>query len=628
MTIKTPQSATLAAAESDAVASTSINSFDPATGKFRALLYSGAEVRRVSWDGEEFALALTVDGIDLARFQAGASILDSHGTYGGVGAILGRVDLAEVVDGELFIEGRISLRAELEGLRADLAAGIVHYMSIGVDILDAVWTERDGQVPLMTATRTMGKEASFVAIPADPAATMLGDHTMTIKTPAPAAPAPADNVAELAAARAAGAADELARQGKIRQAALALGLADDHAAVALALGDVAVGVEAARDALFAAAADRSRAQPSPVGGLHYGEDRGAALVASLADCVVAGLAEHGGKKIELGAEARTIGPVGLFEAAVKFGEARGRRAPGHGIRDREAAVKFAMTTSDFPIVLANALGKAAREQAIGESPLWADLPGMRRDPADFRLQRRAGLGSISAITDTAQAVTAPSKSLAEEGETFQPTKGMGKITITEETILADDLGEFQRLAMMVQEATIAYENAKLAALFNAPPTMADGLAWFHATHGNLGSGVFALDKVGALITKLRKLTKVGGSVYAGIVPAVLFIPSDLLDTLEALLDASINGATAAAAGSRTVKGLRVVDSPRLTSAAEYYVMGGGSSSGIEYGWVRGRQGAQMTTIAKPEIDGFEVVMKSYFNAGVVNWRGTAKSTGA
>jgi hypothetical protein len=140
---------------------------------------TGAQVRRHGfWDDEPWLeeLSLAPGAVDLARLNAGASVLDSHRAYAGLRAVLGAVEpgSARIEDGRGLARLRFSQRAEVADLVDDIKAGIIRALSCGyeIDELNEV-RPRDRKtrtLALYRADRWTPFEVSFVAVGADPGA--------------------------------------------------------------------------------------------------------------------------------------------------------------------------------------------------------------------------------------------------------------------------------------------------------------------------------------------------------------------------------------------------------------------------------------------------------------------------
>jgi hypothetical protein len=185
-------------------------SVDRANRRFVARALSGAPIRRYDpVTGRDFDLLFDMSGADLSRLNNGiAPLLDSH-LDNGIEAQLGVVRRAWIEAGALLVEVELSSRPQAEALLDDLERGIVRAVSLGVELLE-VRDERgsDGKLARRVVTKWMPYELSLVATPADAGAVILSleDRRMhsqeqnrqeTFDAPAAAAAAERERVVEL-----------------------------------------------------------------------------------------------------------------------------------------------------------------------------------------------------------------------------------------------------------------------------------------------------------------------------------------------------------------------------------------------------------------------------------------------
>jgi hypothetical protein len=139
---------------------------------------TGARVKRFSWEGVYYEeLSMKKSHVDLGRLRSGAPVLNNHGTHawGGVkdlNDILGRVETADIVDGEGVATVRFSKREDIQGLVNDIIDGIIPNISVGYSVskYEELDEEAEDGAPIFRATQWEPMELSFVAIPADPSA--------------------------------------------------------------------------------------------------------------------------------------------------------------------------------------------------------------------------------------------------------------------------------------------------------------------------------------------------------------------------------------------------------------------------------------------------------------------------
>jgi phage head maturation protease len=137
---------------------------------------TGAPVRRRDMAGQYIErLSLAPEAVDLNRLQ-GASVLDAH-RQSAVRDVLGSVQSA-AVDGQRGTAViRFSARPEVEPLWQDVLSGILRHVSVGYSVEDWSETTENG-ARVLTAVRWTPHEISLVPTPADPGAHIRMENNM------------------------------------------------------------------------------------------------------------------------------------------------------------------------------------------------------------------------------------------------------------------------------------------------------------------------------------------------------------------------------------------------------------------------------------------------------------------
>jgi phage major head subunit gpT-like protein len=334
-----------------------------------------------------------------------------------------------------------------------------------------------------------------------------------------------------------------------------------------------VSLDAARAAILNALVDRSESYGGPRPG-------GVRLDASTADefrqaAVDALLLRAGVPVPRVHPAARDVSASVLDLARTCLSRA-GRTVRGGSV---DLLVRQAMTTSDFPLLLADSVGKALRtgfETEPASHREWVRVVPVR----DFRDQTRPILGSapdLEAVLEHGEYTSGP---MSEDSTSYHVAKYGRIVSLTWETLVNDDLGAFLRVVPALGQAARRKEADLVYALFaengGTGPTMQDNEVLFHATHANITASASALDAaaLGAGRTLLRRQTAVGGGQLS-LVPAFLIVAPEYETTAENLLAAATRVRTGSvevgtdAARPEWIARLTLVVEPRLTDAAVY-----------------------------------------------------------
>lgn len=184
----------------------------------------------------------------------------------------------------------------------------------------------------------------------------------------------------------------------------------------------------------------------------------------------------------------------------------------------------------------------------------------------------------------------------------------------------DDLGAFMQISAKLGQAASEFESKKLAELVIQNPAMSDGVAVFHADHGNL-SETFAApahDILAAARLSMRRQTGLGGQLINA-TPRFVLVPPELEDFGERAL-AEI--AATKTADHNPFDNLTLLVDARLTDPEQWYVFADPATiDGLEYAYLEGAPGPQIETRQGFEVDGVQMKVRLDFGCGWIDHRG-------
>ncbi|MCF7979391.1 MAG: ATP-dependent Clp protease proteolytic subunit [Chromatiaceae bacterium] len=357
---------------------------------------------------------------------------------------------------------------------------------------------------------------------------------------------------------------------------------------------------------------------------HHGEFAAAA---------VDGLLQRGGVTIRkphpAAADMRGMSMVQVADTML----AQSGRNPG---RSPIASIKAAMTTSDFPALLANTADKALMlgyEQEPASHRIWTRETFAR----DFKAQTRVAISEAPELLEKPEAAEYTAGSLSDRGESFKLVTYGRMMVITRESLVNDDLNAFTRFPMAFGASAARKEADVVYALLTSNPTMGDGTALFHADHGNL-LGTVSLNVAGLseARTQMRKQKGPNGG-YLNPVPRYLLVPA-ALETAALVLVASqriteIESADreVEANALQWIRDLMVVVDPRLDDAsatAWYLAADPVQIDTAERVYLDGQRGVFTEEDQEFSTDNFRMKARLDFAAAVPDWAGLVKSVGA
>lgn len=560
-------------------------------------------------------------------------LLDSH-RRDSIDARLGSVDTLRAVGGEL--HGRIRLSRH-HPLSQRIAAEIADGHTLGVSIGYITREQRERTNPStkrreMIATRLDVLEASLVTIPADRSAG-LRSHSMTVipapvETPVSTPASPPANAAASTQERAEAAntiVDRAAVNGEIRSIARLSGL--DQAWVDSQIDGNATA-DNARQAAFAAMSQR--AAPA-------GQVRSTSISIGTDHADPELRVRHVGEALfartnpghQLSEPARQFAGLSTLDIARESLRLRGMATTG--LSAGTIVERALHTTSDFPLILGDAVGRTLRE-AYRAAPSGLKQLGRKTTARDFKDKHRLQLSEAPQLEKVSEGGEFTYGTFNEGQETYR-LASYGKIfAISRQAIVNDDLGAFNDLARRMGQAAASTEAQLLADLILANsgngPNMADGKPLFHVDHKNKAGTAATLSVSALTLARMAMRRQVGLSGdLIEVSPRYLLVPPELETTAEQILT-TLNPAKAEDTNPFSGKLIHAVE-PRLTSTTRWYVSADPASvDGLEYAYLEGEEGVVIETKAGFEVDGVQIKARLDFGAGFVDHRGWYVNAGA
>lgn len=569
---------------------------------------TGAPVRRRDMAGPYVErLSLAPEAVDLSRLQ-GASVLDAH-RQSAVRDVLGSVQSA-AVDGQRGTALiRFSSRPEVEPLWQDVLSGILRHVSVGYSVEEwAEATERGARV--LTAVRWTPHEISLVPTPADPGARIRMETNMTDTTITPAPPE---------------APTRAAINTEIRSIARIAGL--DQAWIDGQI-DAAADADTARRAAFETLAARSaptiRTEQVRVE-VGDSQDDPSLRAHQMGEALYARI----NPRHDLSEPARRYAYATPVDMAKELLTLRGESTMA--LSPATLVTRALHTTSDFPIILGNTVGRVLRN-AYQAAPSGIRRLGRQTSARDFRAVNKIMLGEAPLLEKLNEHGEIKSGTMAEAREAYKIETWAKKIGITRQVLVNDDLGAFADLARRMGQGAAETEARILVTLLEANsgngPTLSDSKALFHADHGNKAASGAAISDTTLSAARLALRTQKGidGRIIR-VTPKNLLVPPALETVAEKWL-ATIAPATAADVNPFS-GAMSLVVEPRLTSATRWYVTADpGEIDGLEFAYLSGNEGPQVESRSGWDVDGVEIRVILDFGAGFIDHRGWYQNAGA
>jgi len=297
-------------------------------------------------------------------------------------------------------------------------------------------------------------------------------------------------------------------------------------------------------------------------------------------------------------------------------------------------VRGAQTTSDFPILLEEALHKLVLRGFMAVQPAYSRFCKIG-DVSDFRSWNRLVPGLIGNLDGVNEHGEYRDKAIPDAVKNAIAATRKGNIfSLTPEVLVNDDTGHISDMAFALGAAGPRTIDRAVFALIEANPTMADGFALFSSDHGNLaGTGaVPSVAEFDAARVAMAAQTAPGEDAEPlDIRPAIAVAPTGLGGDMRVINDAQYDPDTAnKLQRPNKVRGLvrDIVDSPRLTSAIAYYFFADPMIAPvIEVVFLNGQREPRIVQEESFRTGGLSWRVEMPFGAGAIDFRGGYKQPG-
>ncbi|WP_162300821.1 prohead protease/major capsid protein fusion protein [Alkalilacustris brevis] len=627
-----PQLTGAIATRAAAVAPATVND---AQRTFEVVWTTGAMVRRYSWmRDEEYDEELVVDdkALRLEALNSGAPFLETHRAHD-LGAVLG-----VVVEGSVRIESgkgyatiRLSDRDEVESLWRDIKAGIIRRVSVGYRVHKferVAKADRNdgGERALYRAVDWEPLEISAVAIGADPAAGIRGDHAGEAPEILEQGKKPMKHATTTPDA---GANTVPSAASTIRALVAHHNFGDDLAEDLIGRG---LSESEARHEILDKLADRDPMQGRSHEPSITGNNRDGLLARAMSGAMLHRLdpARH-----ECSQDARDFAGMTVPEMAAEFCRIHDIRVQGGPAKALQIALQMRSgvgyhSTSDFPAILANVANLRVLDHYEAAASGFKRV-SRERTFDDFREVTSARLQGSMTFEKTLESGEFKYGTLEDSGEKTRLATYGRIFALTRQALVNDAEGAFDKITSILGTGAAETEAGLLVGLFEdnagTGPTLSDTLPVFHEDRVNIGqASVIDIDALSEAMVILRRQRGMGGEVIAVVPRYIIVSPEKETEALQAtsqLYAAEVQNVNPFA------RRLEVIVEPRLASETRWYLAAEpGRPEALIHGYLRGQRGPQIETRMGFEVDGMEVKGRIDFAAGFVDWRGWVMNPGA
>lgn len=624
------------------------------------------------WDGEYYLeeLSLEPSAVRLERANAGICLLDSHRNYS-LSSVLGSVEpgSVKIADGEGTARIRLSRSADVADTVQKIIDGHIRSVSVGYNVHEYTRTEREGEIAHMLATDWEPVEFSMVIVPFDAGAQVRardaqqGGNPCVVRGTA-ASPKKEDEMKNRNQR-----ADDDARDNDQQDDVIDTIDTNDQADDKGSGNDKPNGVD--RSATVTIKRIRevcARGLGSDVAveliARHIDNpmteaDLNAALVAKYAetrsvdtiDNAITITADEKDKYRAALTGALVVRMTDSSEAPKDGGEQFGHMTTRElardylqrtGVKGHAAMGPFdlvnaalgmqrhgAQTTSDFAIALQQA-GNIAILDAyeLADDEQWRSLSA-EKSANDFRPNPLVGLTGTPEFLVVEENGEYTYATFGDIGDSYKLWTAGRIISLSRQLIINDQLGLFGDMAGHLGRGAALHEANAWWANLIGNPVLADGIAMFHASHGNLaGSGSFlSATGLSAARAAMRKQKDRDGTTFLNLTPKFLILGPDSETAADQLL-ATISATKSSDVIAPFVRSLTVIVTPRITDYSWYLLADPRKAAAMQHAYLRGQKGIYTDTRVGFEVDGVEYKGRTDFSAKAVDYRPAYKNAGA
>lgn len=324
------------------------------------------------------------------------------------------------------------------------------------------------------------------------------------------------------------------------------------------------------------------------------------------------------------------------EILARGGERNVHRLSASQVADR-VLMAGSHTTSDFAGVLANTMNKSVRDLYGAMPNNWSSWCE-EIEVADFKTITAANIGQFPEPVEMAEAGPVTHGTIGEETETYSVRERGRLITASRQMLINDDARALQRV---IQSAALGGYTALRRAVFGVLTTnaaMADTIALFNASHGNLGSAgnlsATTYAELRALLMKQTGPSRAGMSPSAAPLPppttVALIVGPDEEDTaMELLGNRIVPTATGAVLPDSYRASTTLVVDPFLDVGSDPYYLARTDAGmrGVEIAYLQGGRTPQVTSAERIEFTGVTFRVMFDFGVKAVTWRTMAANLG-
>jgi len=327
---------------------------------------------------------------------------------------------------------------------------------------------------------------------------------------------------------------------------------------------------------------------------------------------------YGEQVMEAAQKSRNLGMRDVIRECIRLEGKQG------SIGFSDATIKAGFSTTVLPNLLNTTIERALLEDfSVRNQESSVDKIFAVQDVSDFRSTGRLR-GTVGSMEEVSNGAEIPALNVGEENYTGAAKTVAGRIVLTRQDIMNDDMGFLSNLPRILSKKAFDMREKQGIALIEA-----NANNFFHATHSNLSTGALNLANLAIAVSKLRKQKDAAGDPI-NLQPRYILVPTELEATALALYSSTMIHGSSDGASDNYFKGRLIpVVSANLVSATAFYLIADPMDCAI--GAVRYVNAVRTPQVEQSAMDvnTLSTSWTCYFDYGVAleDYRGGVKSTG-
>jgi len=299
--------------------------------------------------------------------------------------------------------------------------------------------------------------------------------------------------------------------------------------------------------------------------------------------------------------------------------------PRYKMESDVAYAKRAMASSDLPLALANVAEKGLQKQYELQPRTFSSWT--RSDSLNnYKEYSQVKTGDRASLLERPENADAEESSFGEKNEVAQLKDYARIVSFSSQMLVNDDMGVISRLANSGGISVARLENRLAYSALTTNKTMKDGVALYHATHGNLGTaGAISETTIAEAYKLMRKQASTDGLDKLNLAPAMFICGPDQEVAARKFFASIIPNQTS---NVNVFQGsMNIVVDAEITGNQYYLVANPSLIDTVVCYRLAGQEQPKIESRVKFENSSLQLKIDHAFAAAPMDWRGIVKNAG-